>query len=97
MKKLLNLQDQQELAAKLLKADINVVKKVGVILPETNLLLVMLTEDGKEIPARYKGGVQMLIDNKGEVLFCSSSDISVANLVEEYKNGRRTPINSLKK
>lgn len=92
--KKLSLSDQQELASKLLKVDIQTIKNASEMLPADNLLMVSLSEDGIGLDAGYKGGIRLLVDNTGEVLYCSSTVISNAELVEEYKKGRRTPIES---
>ena len=94
MKNKLSLADQQKLVSKLLKIDINLVKKVSFVFPKTDILMVMITEDYKEIYEGYKGGIRLLVNNNGEVLFCSSAAMSNNELLEAFKNGKRTPIDS---
>ena len=93
----LNLNEQLELASKILKTNIDIVKKVSFIIPETNLLAISVSMEGLEIQKGYKGGAKtLIIDNNGELLAYTGSELSISQLAEEFKNGRRTPINQLK-
>ena len=97
MKKYLNLEDQQKLAAKLLKVDISLVERVGFLMPETDILIVMLTDDYKEIGKGYKGGVRLLVDKNGEVLFSVSSALSNDKMLKSFYEGKRTPLSAFER
>lgn len=91
MKKI-SIEEQQELASKLLKVDIDIIKKCAKVVDESNTILVTLTDDGKQMPAGYKGGIRLVVNEYGEVLYCASSAISNEKMLNDFSSGRRTPI-----
>ena len=92
----LTIRQQQSLAAELLKTTIDVVEKSSYVVENTKLLMVWVTESGTVPQQNLRGGTRLIVDEKGEVLFCSSTAISNDKMVEEFNNGRRTPLESFK-
>lgn len=98
MKGKINYEQQQDLASKILGVNIGVVKKVGVVRDNTDVLIVTVTTEGLEIPSGYKGGAKtLLIDSNKKSLLYTGSALSIDKLYEEFLNGRNTPIDKLLK
>lgn len=76
-----------ELAAKLFGISFEQAKANSALIENGELLHLCVPE---------KGGASLIVDKKGEVLYADSS-ISFARHLEEYRKGRRTPIEAFGK
>ena len=79
---MLQTKEQIKLAAKLLKLPIEKVREYGSVIKDTDLFY--LSEP-------VKGGRSLIVGQDGTVLFANSS-IDYDRHIEEFNNGRRTPI-----
>ena len=79
---MLQTEKQIKLAAKLFKLPIEKVREYGSIIKDTNLFY--LSEP-------IKGGRSLIVGQDGTVLFANSS-IGYNRHIEEFNNGRRTPL-----
>lgn len=91
----LDVKAKQQLASKLLNVNVDIIEKASTEIDD--ILVVMLTNENTPISKGYKGGYYLLVGNDGGILYCSSSAYDVKQLLKEYKNGKRTPIESFKK
>jgi hypothetical protein len=84
-------QEQIELAAKLLSLPVKMIEGNCSIIEENGALYFSQAFD--ESGARIRGGDSIIIDKDGTVLYANSS-IGYTEHLREFKNGRRTPLES---
>lgn len=79
---MLQKKEQIEFAAKLLQLSNAEVEEYGGVIEDISALYVSVPE---------KGGASIIVGNDGTVLYADSS-IGYSRHLQEYKNGRRTPL-----
>ncbi len=82
MKKIMNVNDQKQLASKLLKITLNEVERNSAVIEKYHALYVAIP---------IKEGASIIVGDDGSVLYADSS-IAYSMMLQEFEKGRRTPL-----
>lgn len=90
-----NTNQIRKLLAKNLEVSYKTIKASSHMISNSNILIVSLTYSLEKITPRYKGGIIILADEKGETMLGSSS-MTEKEMLQEFMSGKRTDVTQIK-